>query len=129
MQQPVNVALIDLKINKTNHSRLKLCYNCVLPLFVLTLCFEHLTNQNSRDQVNHASMPPLYVLFYILGGTAVGTGLNTRLGFDEKIARKIAEYTSNFYKKNQIRNNQRMHVTFPTRSITQDSIWNILKVK
>ena len=30
----------------------------------------------------------------ISGGTAVGTGLNTRLGFDEKIARKVAEFTS-----------------------------------
>jgi fumarate hydratase, class II len=28
-----------------------------------------------------------------LGGTAVGTGLNTRVGFAEKIAAKVAELT------------------------------------
>lgn len=28
-----------------------------------------------------------------IGGTAVGTGLNTRIGFAEKMAVKIAEYT------------------------------------
>ena len=28
-----------------------------------------------------------------IGGTAVGTGLNTRIGFAEKMAAKIAEYT------------------------------------
>ena len=27
------------------------------------------------------------------GGTAVGTGLNTRVGFAEKVAAKLAEYT------------------------------------
>ena len=30
---------------------------------------------------------------FILGGTAVGTGLNTRIGFAEKIAAEIAKYT------------------------------------
>lgn len=29
-----------------------------------------------------------------IGGTAVGTGLNTRIGFAEKMAAKIAEYTN-----------------------------------
>ena len=29
-----------------------------------------------------------------IGGTAVGTGLNTRIGFAEKMATKIAEYTN-----------------------------------
>ena len=28
-----------------------------------------------------------------IGGTAVGTGLNTRIGFAEKMAAKIAKYT------------------------------------
>lgn len=28
-----------------------------------------------------------------LGGTAVGTGLNTRIGFAEKVANKLAEWT------------------------------------
>ena len=30
---------------------------------------------------------------YIVGGTAVGTGLNTRIGFAEKIAQEITTYT------------------------------------
>lgn len=29
-----------------------------------------------------------------IGGTAVGTGLNTRIGFAEKMAATIAEYTN-----------------------------------
>lgn len=29
-----------------------------------------------------------------IGGTAVGTGLNTRIGFAEKMAAKIAAYTN-----------------------------------
>ncbi|KAK3585214.1 hypothetical protein CHS0354_027510 [Potamilus streckersoni] len=37
------------------------------------------------------TLPGLYEL--AAGGTAVGTGLNTRIGFAEKIAKKIAEYT------------------------------------
>ena len=28
-----------------------------------------------------------------VGGTAVGTGLNTRVGFAEKVAAKVAEFT------------------------------------
>ena len=32
----------------------------------------------------------------IPGGTAVGTGLNSRIGFAEKIAAKIAEETGQF---------------------------------
>lgn len=36
-------------------------------------------------------MPRLYEL--AIGGTAVGTGLNTRVGFAEKVAEKIAAYT------------------------------------
>lgn len=32
-------------------------------------------------------------LFYLSGGTAVGTGLNTRIGFAEKVAAKVAEIT------------------------------------
>ena len=30
---------------------------------------------------------------FLKGGTAVGTGLNTRVGFAEKVAAKLAEYT------------------------------------
>lgn len=37
------------------------------------------------------TLPRLYQL--ALGGTAVGTGLNTRKGFAEKTAAKIAEFT------------------------------------
>ena len=29
------------------------------------------------------------------GGTAVGTGLNTRIGFAEKVAARVAELTGN----------------------------------
>lgn len=36
-------------------------------------------------------MPRLYNL--AIGGTAVGTGLNTRVGFAEKVASKIADLT------------------------------------
>lgn len=32
-------------------------------------------------------------LMLSLGGTAVGTGLNTRIGFAEKVANKLAEWT------------------------------------
>ncbi|XP_041469436.1 fumarate hydratase, mitochondrial-like isoform X3 [Lytechinus variegatus] len=38
-----------------------------------------------------ATLPRLYEL--AAGGTAVGTGLNTRIGFAEKVAAKVAEYT------------------------------------
>ncbi|ESP03083.1 hypothetical protein LOTGIDRAFT_110879 [Lottia gigantea] len=38
-----------------------------------------------------STLPRLYHL--AAGGTAVGTGLNTRIGFAEKIAEKIADYT------------------------------------
>lgn len=37
-------------------------------------------------------MPRVYQL--AAGGTAVGTGLNTRIGFAEKVAAKIADLTS-----------------------------------
>ena len=39
-----------------------------------------------------ACLPNLYEL--AIGGTAVGTGLNTRIGFAEKVASKVAELTS-----------------------------------
>lgn len=42
------------------------------------------------DRVN-TTLPRLYYL--ALGGTAVGTGLNTRIGFAEKCATKISELT------------------------------------
>lgn len=37
------------------------------------------------------TLPRLYML--AIGGTAVGTGLNTRVGFAEKCAAKISELT------------------------------------
>lgn len=48
------------------------------------------------ERVN-ATLPRLYQL--ALGGTAVGTGLNTRIGFAEKCAKRISELTSNLYGK------------------------------
>merc|ERR1719444_317818 len=38
-----------------------------------------------------ATLPRLYLL--AAGGTAVGTGLNTRIGFAEKVAAKVSELT------------------------------------
>ena len=38
-----------------------------------------------------AALPRVYLL--AIGGTAVGTGLNTRIGFAEKMSSKIAEFT------------------------------------
>ena len=38
-----------------------------------------------------ATLPRLYQL--AAGGTAVGTGLNTRIGFDKKIADTVAKLT------------------------------------
>ncbi|XP_051869195.1 fumarate hydratase, mitochondrial [Pristis pectinata] len=38
-----------------------------------------------------AAMPRIYQL--AAGGTAVGTGLNTRIGFAEKVAAKVSEFT------------------------------------
>lgn len=42
------------------------------------------------------TLPRLYQL--ALGGTAVGTGLNTRIGFAEKCASKISELTGKWFK-------------------------------
>jgi len=39
-----------------------------------------------------AALPRVYLL--AIGGTAVGTGLNTRIGFAEKMSSKIAEFTN-----------------------------------
>ena len=50
---------------------------------------QQLENGISRVE---GSLPRVYEL--AIGGTAVGTGLNTRIGFAEKMAAKIAEYTS-----------------------------------
>jgi fumarate hydratase class II len=44
----------------------------------------------SIERVN-ACLPRLYML--AAGGTAVGTGLNTRIGFAEKVADKLGELT------------------------------------
>ncbi len=38
-----------------------------------------------------ATLPRIYML--AAGGTAVGTGLNTRKGFAEKVAQKVSELT------------------------------------
>ncbi|KAL5009192.1 hypothetical protein ScPMuIL_014773 [Solemya velum] len=38
-----------------------------------------------------ATLPRLYEL--AAGGTAVGTGINTKVGFAEKVAKKVADYT------------------------------------
>ncbi len=38
-----------------------------------------------------ATLPRIYML--AAGGTAVGTGLNTRKGFAEKVAHKVSELT------------------------------------
>lgn len=46
---------------------------------------------NGIDRIKN-TLPRLHML--ALGGTAVGTGLNTRKGFAEKCAAKIAELTS-----------------------------------
>lgn len=51
--------------------------------YVQQMCF-------AIDRIN-ATLPRLYML--ALGGTAVGTGLNTRKGFAEKCAKKISELT------------------------------------
>jgi len=32
-----------------------------------------------------------------VGGTAVGTGINTQVGFAEKVAAKVAEFTGHNY--------------------------------
>ena len=39
-----------------------------------------------------SALPRIYQL--AIGGTAVGTGLNTRIGFAEKMASKIADLTT-----------------------------------
>lgn len=55
--------------------------------------FSAFTHQikNSIDRI-HATFPRLYQLG--IGGTAVGTGLNTRIGFAEKCCEEIAKMTS-----------------------------------
>ena len=42
------------------------------------------------DRIN-ATLPRLYML--ASGGTAVGTGLNTRIGFTEKVASEVSNIT------------------------------------
>jgi fumarate hydratase, class II len=46
------------------------------------------------ERVN-ACLPRLYLL--AAGGTAVGTGLNTRIGFAEKVASKLSDLTGNLF--------------------------------
>jgi fumarate hydratase class II len=38
----------------------------------------------------------MFLFLPVAGGTAVGTGINTKVGFDEKMAAKIAEITSKY---------------------------------
>ena len=40
-----------------------------------------------------SALPHVYML--AAGGTAVGTGLNTRIGFAEKVASRVSELTGN----------------------------------
>jgi fumarate hydratase class II len=42
------------------------------------------------DRIN-ATLPRVYML--AAGGTAVGTGLNTRIGFAEKVASEVSNIT------------------------------------
>ena len=46
---------------------------------------------NSGIERVEATLPRLYLL--AAGGTAVGTGLNTRIGFAEKVASKVSDIT------------------------------------
>lgn len=46
--------------------------------------------ENAISRVE-CTLPRVYEL--AIGGTAVGTGLNTRIGFAEKMSAKIAAYT------------------------------------
>ncbi|VDN50720.1 unnamed protein product [Dracunculus medinensis] len=47
--------------------------------------------ENGIERVK-GTLPRLYML--AAGGTAVGTGLNTRIGFAEKVAKKVSELTN-----------------------------------
>ena len=49
-----------------------------------------------------ASLPHVYML--AAGGTAVGTGLNTRIGFAEKVAARVSELTGKLLKGNKVVN-------------------------
>lgn len=40
-----------------------------------------------------------YFILFFSGGTAVGTGLNARIGFAEKAASAIADHTGEYRKK------------------------------
>ena len=57
-----------------------------MTLFVLT----KLLSLAGIERVE-ATLPRLYML--AAGGTAVGTGLNTRIGFAEKVASKVSDIT------------------------------------
>ena len=47
---------------------------------------------SAQNSVHHSFCLIIHFVF-LRGGTAVGTGLNTRVGFAEKVAAKLAEYT------------------------------------
>lgn len=51
-----------------------------------------------------SAMPRVYEL--AAGGTAVGTGLNTRIGFAEKVAAKVASLTGRTQKKLSVAQSQ-----------------------
>ena len=66
-------------------------------LFPNTICYRKLFQNNKvsklipgMDRIN-ATLPRLYML--ASGGTAVGTGLNTRIGFAEKVASEVSNIT------------------------------------
>ena len=62
---------------------------CILELLSCALFEVQYSAQNSV----HPSFYIIIQFMFSKGGTAVGTGLNTRVGFAEKVAAKLAEYT------------------------------------
>lgn len=68
-------------------------YCCVFLLcFILSKEFSGYVQQIKYGVARiESTMPRVYQL--AAGGTAVGTGLNTRIGFAEKVAAKVAELT------------------------------------
>lgn len=68
------------------------CCLCSLNLSFLSKEFSGYVQQIKYGVARiESSMPRVYQL--AAGGTAVGTGLNTRVGFAEKVAAKVAELT------------------------------------
>lgn len=71
-----------------------ICIHVFLPVFPLSLSKEFGAYvQQVKYGITRikSAMPRVYEL--AAGGTAVGTGLNTRIGFAEKVAAKVAALT------------------------------------